>query len=182
MVQAAFPGSAQQMLEQLRTVGDPGPAIRVHGDYHLGQVLRTDAGWFVLDFEGEPARAVAERLALTSPLKDVTGMLRSLQYAAHFALLEREQHEQAELAPLAEEWERRNREAFLRGYFATPGISDLLPERPEEGDAVSLAFELQKALYELAYEQAYRPEWVVYIPTSAVQRMLAGSSSRGPDG
>ena len=64
--------------------------------------MRTDAGWFVLDFEGEPNRGMAERLAFTSPFKDVTGMVRSFQYAAHFALLEQERHEQEELAPLAE--------------------------------------------------------------------------------
>ncbi len=180
VVGAAFSGSAQQMVDHLRTVADPGPAIRVHGDYHLGQVMRTDAGWFVLDFEGEPARGLVERLAFTSPLKDVTGMLRSFQYAAHFALLEREQHEQVELAPLADEWERHNREAYLNGYFATPGITALVPPEPGDRAAVALAFELQKALYELAYEKAYRPGWVA-IPTAAIQRILAGSF-RGLDG
>jgi maltokinase len=180
VVGAAFSGSAEQMLEQLRAVDDPGPAIRVHGDYHLGQVMRTDAGWFVLDFEGEPVRGMSERVAYTSPFKDVTGMLRSFQYAAHFALLEQEDFERHELASLAEAWERHNRQAFLDGYFGTPGVAALLPERSDVRDAVSLAFELQKALYELAYEQAYRPEWIA-IPTSAVQRILAGSY-HGRDG
>ena len=173
---AGASGSRQELIERLRAVDDPGPAIRVHGDYHLGQVMRTDTGWYVLDFEGEPARAKAERLVFTSPFKDVSGMVRSLHYASHFVLLEQEAHEQEQLAPLAELWERRNREAFLDGYFGTEGIADLLPERPEVREDVSLAFELQKALYELNYERAYRPDWVP-IPTAAIQRMLAGSYS-----
>jgi predicted trehalose synthase len=142
--------------------------------------MRTDTGWYVLDFEGEPARGLAQRMAFTSPFKDVTGMLRSFQYAAHFALLEHEPHEQEELAPLGDEWERVNCEAFVSGYFATNGIGDLLPEGSEERATMALAFELQKALYELAYERAYRPEWVP-IPEAAVQRLLRGSA-RGPGG
>ncbi len=173
---AAFSGSADRLLDRLRAVADPGPAIRVHGDYHLGQVMRTDTGWYVLDFEGEPVRGMSERMALTSPFKDVTGMLRSFQYAAHFALLEQDPNEQAELQPLAEGWEQHNRSAFLDGYLGTPGGADLLPERPEVRRAVSLAFELQKALYELAYEQAFRPGWLA-IPAAAIQRILAGSMS-----
>jgi maltokinase len=171
---AAYSGTGEELVEQLRAVEDPGPGIRAHGDYHLGQVMRTDSGWFVLDFEGEPARDVAEREAFTSPYKDVTGMLRSFSYAAHYALLEREAHEQATLAPLADGWEQRNRQAFVEGYLGTSGLSALLPERPEDRRAVSLAFELQKALYELAYEQAYRPDWVD-IPSTAIQRLLSGS-------
>ena len=180
VVGAAFGGSAERLLGQLRAVTDPGPGIRAHGDYHLGQVMRTDSGWFVLDFEGEPARGISERLAFTSPFKDVTGMLRSFHYAARFALLEQEEHEQPELLPLADDWEQHNRRRFVDGYFATSGIAALLPERPETRDAVSLAFELQKALYELAYEQAYRPDWVA-IPTAAIHRILQGSY-RGVEG
>lgn len=174
VVGAAFSGSAAGLMDQLRSVRDPGPAIRAHGDYHLGQVMRTDSGWYVLDFEGEPARDKAQRLAFVSPLKDVTGMLRSFQYAAHFVLLEQEAHEREDLEPLADGWEQHNRAAFLDGYFATPGIAELLPERGDVRDVVSLAFELQKALYELAYEQAYRPDWIA-IPSGAIQRILAGS-------
>jgi maltokinase len=180
VVGASWPGRAAEVVESLRSVVDPGPAIRVHGDYHLGQVIRTDTGWYVLDFEGEPARPIRERQAPSSPFKDVTGMLRSFQYAAHFALLEREVHEKQELARLAEAWEDRNREAFLDGYFGTPGIDALLPEGSDARATVSLAFELDKALYELEYERAYRPDWVS-IPGSAIQRLLAGSFG-GPDG
>jgi maltokinase len=164
---------AQPTLERLRAVQEPGPAIRVHGDYHLGQVMRTDNGWYVLDFEGEPARPMEERLRLTSPFKDVTGMLRSFQYASRFALEERTSKDVDRLVPLAESWELRNRQAFLRGYYDTKGIDALLPQVDRE--AVRTAFELDKALYEVAYERAYRPAWVD-IPLGALRSLLAGTA------
>jgi maltokinase len=167
-------GSADTILERLRAVNDPGPAVRVHGDYHLGQVMRTDTGWYVLDFEGEPARPIEERLAPSSAMKDVTAMLRSFQYAAHFVLLEREDRERASVERRAEAWEAHNRSAFLEGYFRTPGIDDLLPGNDEDRSAVMLGFELDKALYEVAYEEAYRPGWVE-IPRTAIRRILSGS-------
>jgi maltokinase len=165
-------GAVPAVLRRLRRVGDPGPAIRVHGDYHLGQVMRTDAGWYVLDFEGEPTRPKEERLAMTSPLKDVTAMLRSFQYAAHFVLLERDDRERAGLEPMAAAWEAHNRAAFVDGYLATSGIDELLPGDEQDRLAVTLAFELDKVLYELAYEEAYRPGWVE-IPRSAIRRLLS---------
>jgi len=175
---AGWTGTPAHTIAALRAAADPGPAIRVHGDYHLGQVMRTDAGWFVLDFEGEPARPLHERIAPTSPFKDVAAMLRSFQYAAHFALLERGEESSGRLQRLADAWERRNRAAFLEGYLATVGITALLPEDGASRAAVSLAFELDKALYELAYERAYRPEWVD-IPSAAIRRLLARSESDG---
>jgi maltokinase len=177
---AGWTGSPAELLHRLQAVQDPGPAIRVHGDYHLGQVMRTDTGWYVLDFEGEPARPKEERLMPTSPLKDVAGMLRSFQYAAHFVLLERGRHEIERIEKLADAWEARNREAFLDGYLDCPGIDALLPQGADNLAAVSLAFELDKALYELAYEEAYRPEWAE-IPATAIRRLLSGSVS-GPGG
>ena len=165
-------GPAGPMLARLRAVRDPGPAVRVHGDYHLGQVMRTDSGWFVLDFEGEPSRPLDERQQPTSVLKDVAGMLRSLQYATRFTLGETAISYPAPLGPLARAWEDRNRSAFVRGYYEREGIEDLLPLAPDDSDAVRLAFEVDKALYELAYEAAYRPDWVP-IPLSALQRLLS---------
>ena len=162
--------SAGTVLQRLRTVTDPGPAIRVHGDYHLGQVMRTDTGWYVLDFEGEPARALEDRQRASSPLKDVTGMLRSLQYATRFALRERTDSEVERLAARAEVWEAHNRDGFLAGYHGTDGIGALLPDAGVL-DAVSAAYELDKALYEVDYERAYRPDWVD-IPTDAVVRIV----------
>lgn len=165
------PIAVKAFVERLRAVAEPGSAIRVHGDYHLGQVMRTDTGWYVLDFEGEPARPLAERRLPSSPLKDVAGMLRSFQYAAAVALSERDEHDQERLAPLAEAWERRNRMAFLRGYLGTEGVETLLPTPGGEREAVLAAFELDKAVYEVLYERAHRPDWV-QIPLRAVRRLL----------
>ncbi|MGH9281470.1 MAG: maltokinase N-terminal cap-like domain-containing protein [Acidimicrobiales bacterium] len=165
--------AAKDFAERLRGVSHPGVATRVHGDYHLGQVLRTDTGWYVLDFEGEPARPLAQRRRPSSPLKDVAGMLRSIQYASAFALFERDEHERERLEPLAEAWERRNRMAFLRGYLGTEGIEAILPAPGADRHAVLAAFELGKAVYEVLYERAHRPDWV-QIPLRAVRRLLDG--------
>lgn len=165
---------AGPMMERLHTVSDPGPAHRVHGDYHLGQVMRTDTGWYVLDFEGEPARPVEERLAPASPLKDITGMLRSFHYASRHALVERAVADWAEMVPMARAWEAHNRQAFLDGYQAEPGASSLLPD-PAVSAAVMSAYELDKALYELDYELSHRPEWVS-IPLDALERLVEGGA------
>jgi maltokinase len=146
---------------------DAGVAIRVHGDYHLGQVLRTDSGWYVLDFEGEPARSLEERRRPTSPLKDVAGMLRSFHYAASVARTERDEYA---LEDLANAWEKRNRDAFLRGYIRAAGEGNILPPDPEGFELVLAAFELEKAVYELGYERAYRPDWE-HIPLGALRRV-----------
>jgi maltokinase len=161
---------ANALVSRVGSVGATGPAVCPHGDYHLGQVMRTDAGWCVLDFEGEPNRPLEERLAATSVLKDVAGMLRSFSYAAQFALA---QAGTSELEPLADAWEERNREAFLGGYLACPNIGTLLPVSQEDREVLCLAFELEKAMYELAYERAYRPDWAE-IPIKAIRRLLAG--------
>ena len=159
-------GAADAILDGLVDV-DAGAAIRVHGDYHLGQVLRTDSGWYVLDFEGEPARSLEERRRPTSPLKDVAGMLRSFHYAAAVARTERDEDA---LEDLATAWETRNRDAFLRGYIKAAGHGDILPADAEGFELVLAAFELEKAVYELRYERAYRPDWEA-IPLAALRRV-----------
>jgi maltokinase len=160
------------LLDRLFNVDDPGPAFRIHGDLHLGQFLLADAGWFVLDFEGEPVRPVAERLTASSPLRDVAGMARSFHYAARTGLLERGRDVDPELVELSEAWEARAVDAFWHGYQAVPGIADLLPAAAEDRAALLAAFELDKAVYEVVYELAHRPDWVD-IPASAVRRALA---------
>jgi maltokinase len=166
------PAGARAILDALAGLGSggsagAGAAIRVHGDYHLGQVLRTDAGWYVLDFEGEPARPLEERRLASSPLKDVAGMLRSFHYASAVARTERDD---AALGDLGAAWEDRNREAFLRGYLRAAGRGGILPPDPEGLAAVLRAFELEKAVYELGYERAYRPDWEA-IPLAALRRL-----------
>jgi maltokinase len=160
-------GAASTLVARLRAVTDPGPALRVHGDYHLGQVMRTDTGWYVLDFEGEPARPVAARTEPASPAKDITGMFRSFHYASRFATRQRGDLPR-DLGVRARAWEDHNRKAFTEGYRSITGIDGLLPAA---SDAVLVAYELDKALYELDYERAYRPDWVD-IPTEAVIRIL----------
>jgi maltokinase len=163
--------AVEAMYARLRSVADAGPAIRVHGDFHLGQTMRTDHGWYVLDFEGEPARPLAERRRPSSPLKDVAGMMRSFHYAAQVGLLERGEDMDDELAALGAEWERRACEAFLDGYLDTDVIDKLLPADDASLLAVLDAFTLDKAVYEVGYELAHRPAWAT-IPLAAVGRLL----------
>jgi predicted trehalose synthase len=136
--------------------------------------MRTDTGWYILDFEGEPARALERRRQPSSPLKDVAGMLRSFHYAAAVALRERGAEEEDRSA-VARAWELRNRESFLDGYTTSVDPS-LLPLDAEATAVVVAAFELQKAVYELRYEQGNRPGWVD-IPTEALVRLARTDAS-----
>lgn len=159
------------VVESIRDLSDPGRSMRVHGDFHLGQVMRADEGWFVLDFEGEPARPIEERRRSTSPLKDVAGLLRSFHYASQIAA-----GLQDELAATAEAWETLNRRSFVNGYLETEGIDELLPSDPSSLEAVLRLFEVEKAIYEIGYEQSYRPDWIK-IPLRGLTRLLGESVS-----
>jgi maltokinase len=164
-------GDASALFDTFASLAGAGAAVRVHGDYHLGQVVRTDSGWYVLDFEGEPARPLTERRLPSSPLKDVAGMLRSFSYAAAVALREREGSDIERLTPMADAWVAHNRRRFLAGYLATDGIAALLPGNDDDIETALRAWELDKAVYEVGYEMGHRPDWVE-IPESAVQRIL----------
>jgi maltose alpha-D-glucosyltransferase/alpha-amylase len=151
-----------------------GRKTRIHGNYHLGQVLLVKHDFVILDFEGEPARSLADRRAKQSPLKDVAGMLRSFSYAAHAAMfnyLARHPDHGDRLAPWARLWEHSTTAEFLRAYRATVDGASFLPSSPEGFRALLDAYLLDKALYEMRYELDHRPAWV-NIPALGILSLL----------
>jgi maltokinase len=132
---------------------DPGPpAQRIHGDLHLGQVLRAGRDWFVIDFEGEPSRPLAERRSAHSPVRDIAGMLRSFDYAAR------------QRRPWRPEWARRCREAYCAGYASGAGWD------PRRKHGLLRAYETDRAVYEVLYEARHRPDWLP-VPMAAIERL-----------
>jgi maltokinase len=163
---APIAGRGQDVRERLAAraqLGAGGRVIRTHGDYHLGQTLHTPGRWVIIDFEGEPARALPERRAKRSPLRDIAGMLRSFAYATSAVQIQRGR-------PAPPDFEQRARERFLARYL-TAVDSTLLPA----GEAAVLnllsIYELEKAIYELQYELDNRPDWVP-IPVAGIRRLL----------
>ena len=148
--------------------------IRIHGDYHLGQVLWSEGDFYLLDFEGEPARPLEERRQQESPFKDIGGMLRSFSYAAEAALFA---HRTApasgsdRLARWARVWERWASAAFLKGYLGVAGSAPFVPVDPGKRAALLDLFLLDKALYELNYELNNRPDWI-RIPLHGLTDLL----------
>jgi predicted trehalose synthase len=154
----------RDLVQELAAVGPAGLAIRTHGDYHLGQVLwTTDGDWVVIDFEGEPARSLPERRRRRSPLRDLAGMTRSFAYASDAVLL----LEGVEAPP---GWVDACRTAFLDGYLATAD-ERLLPSSRGGFDRLLGLFELEKLVYELRYETRNRPDWAT-IPIVGMLRLL----------
>jgi len=154
-------GALLQRIEQFSAGSPQALKTRHHGDYHLAQVLLAKNDFIIIDFEGEPGRSFDERRAKQSPLRDVAGMLRSFSYARLSALADTAQtdDELQRLAPLADEWERQARAAFLRSYDWIAGRSGLY-DSLEPGRGLLGLFELEKALYELRYELLNRPDWL----------------------
>jgi maltose alpha-D-glucosyltransferase/alpha-amylase len=137
--------------------------IRIHGDYHLGQVLRVKTDFVILDFEGEPARPLEYRRSKQCPLKDVAGMLRSFSYAAYASLINystRHSEDLTSLEPWAQLWERSAAAAFLRAYRETAQGAEFLPVDTSDFHKLLDVFLLEKALYEVLYELNARPAWV----------------------
>jgi maltose alpha-D-glucosyltransferase/alpha-amylase len=148
--------------------------IRVHGDYHLGQVLWSEGDFYILDFEGEPARPLAERRQKQSPMKDVAGMLRSFSYAAYAGLFAHTSSRPTEFARLeawARLWQTWAGASFLRGYFDAVGQAQFVPTEASQRDALLRLFVIDKALYELNYELNNRPDWV-RIPLRGLLELL----------
>ena len=147
---------------------------RIHGDYHLGQVLWSEGDFYILDFEGEPTRPLGVRRQKQSPLKDVAGMLRSFSYAAYAALFAHTVSRPAEygrLEPWARLWQTWAGASFLRGYFDIAGHALFMPTEPSQRDALLRLFVIDKALYELNYELNNRPDWV-RIPLRGLLELL----------
>jgi maltokinase len=159
---APYADGLRARFAELGELDEPIPVQRVHGDYHLGQVLRTHLGWTILDFEGEPARPLAARRGLDSPIRDIAGMLRSFEYAARHLLVEG--HSDPQLEYRANEWAGRNRQAFCDGYANVAGRD------PSEQPALVRAFEADKAVYEAVYEARNRPHWLP-IPLNSLAKL-----------
>lgn len=160
---------AAAIADRLSRVPDADwPALqRIHGDYHLGQVLLVpDLGWVVVDFEGEPLRSLAERNAPDLAARDIAGMLRSFDYAAGTA-------EIAGAAVDSRRWSAMTADAFLRGYESTHGPIDATTR------ALVSILMLDKALYEAVYEARNRPQWID-IPLRAIRSLLDPSAPTGP--
>ena len=150
---------------------------RFHGDLHLGQVLVAEDDFYIIDFEGEPARPFAQRRAKHSPLRDVAGMLRSLNYAAWSSLFEAGAGEPEKIKALekpAAEWEHKASHAFMQGYEQTVKGCSSCPAAPETFTRLLNLFILEKALYEIRYELANRPSWL-RIPVEGIMSLLTNS-------
>ncbi|MFF4949134.1 maltokinase [Streptomyces chattanoogensis] len=151
-------------FDALADVGRDGrgwAAQRIHGDLHLGQTLRSPGAgrWSLIDFEGEPARPLAERRRLQPALRDVAAMLRSFDYAARSG--------PAGGDPWSLEWARHTRDAYCLGYAEAGGLD------PRSAPALMRAYETDKAVYEVLYEARHRPDWLP-VPMAAVRRLAAG--------
>jgi maltose alpha-D-glucosyltransferase/alpha-amylase len=168
---------ALEVYAALRDRPIEGKRIRCHGDYHLGQVLQTGSDFVIIDFEVEPGRSMTERRIKRSPLRDVCGMLRSFDYAAHAPLhaIDRGSAVRAEdvspLRPWARFWRDWTSSSFLRTYLQRLEGAELLPRDRGQLEALLRALLLEKNVYELVYELNHRPDWTP-LPLRGVRELL----------
>jgi trehalose synthase-fused probable maltokinase len=166
-IAARFNSALREPIRAMRT--------RIHGDYHLGQVLRTENDFVIIDFEGEPARSIEERRVKRSPLQDVAGMLRSFHYAAFAPLLGEDRvlgDDVSRMGAWAETWNSKVAERYLAKYFTTAKDAAYLPATQTEIQTVLELHLLEKAIYELGYELNNRPTWVG-IPLQGISKLLS---------
>jgi maltose alpha-D-glucosyltransferase/alpha-amylase len=171
-----------QLLKQARATTErkiPMLRLRIHGDYHLGQVLFTGKDFVIVDLEGEPSRSLSERRYKRSPMRDLAGMIRSFEYAAAYAVWHgpTRTEDVASLLPWARLWRRWASASFLRGYFGTAGDAAYLPKGQEPFAAMLDFYLLDKTIYELRYELNNRPDWVG-IPLEGIRRRLIAEPER----
>jgi maltose alpha-D-glucosyltransferase/alpha-amylase len=148
--------------------------IRIHGDYHLGQVLFTGKDFLILDFEGEPSRSYSERRLKYSALRDVAGMIRSFHYAAYGSLFLDNQirpEDVRTLLPYVQQWYHYMSGFFLKSYMQTVGKADFVPDNEEDLEILLQTYLLQKAIYELNYEINNRPDWVI-VPLRGIKAIV----------
>jgi maltose alpha-D-glucosyltransferase/alpha-amylase len=169
-------GAEQEILAREKRLLDRrtnAAKIRIHGDYHLGQLLYTGKDFVILDFEGEPARPLSERKLKRSALRDVAGMMRSFQYAAYSALWQPAMRKEDVpfLERWADLWYRHMGSVFLQSYLKTTGMAIFIPQNTEDRQIMLEAYLLDKAVYEIGYELNNRPAWVV-IPVRGIKHIL----------
>jgi trehalose synthase-fused probable maltokinase len=168
-------GHRSELIARIKAAGGMAPSggrSRIHGDYHLGQVLVADGDVMIIDFEGEPKRSLAERRAKSSPLRDVAGMLRSFDYAAWTASdRAKKAGGGAAVQARAEAWRAEVSDDFLKAYRQAIAGTSSYPDDPQFAQALTELFLLQKAIYEVGYELANRPDWII-IPLSGVRDLL----------
>jgi len=173
-------GAAAARTAQVEALTPHAMKTRYHGDYHLGQVLVARDDVIIIDFESEPARSLEERRGKHSPLRDVVGMLRSFNYAAHAALRQvAGDGVRATLVAQVNHWEQQTRTAFLAAYAEAVEGSPGYPADPDQVRVLLELFALEKACYELRYELDNRPDWVE-IPLGGLCELLSLETKDAP--
>lgn len=186
---APYADGLRSYFDALADLTDMVPTQRIHGDFHLGQTMRTVHGWIILDFEGEPAKSIIDRKQLDTPLKDIAGMLRSFDYASRALLVDESRSTNDQLSDAAADqaateihgresraaqWRDRNCDAFCAGYAHETGTD------PRDSAALLLALQADKLVYEVVYESRHRPKWLS-IPLDAIRGLAAKNNPGGAD-